>query len=695
MDGDSTDRIKNRARFDLVRTLVYVSQTLVWLTLVSPAALAQSPTDLVSTPKASPAAMIDALPQIDTQSSSAVAQPPRTIEESLEHRGSVTFRKTTIPEVVFMLSELWKVNIVAGQEITGEVSGTFYDAPLREVLTAILSANNYGYRRTGNSLIVLPLDRIGSDDPNFTSETLIVAGGSSEELIEAAQLLLSSAGQLKTLGNNRVLVIDHPERIARVRSLLQSIATSAPTTTTLTNSQGDAATDDLNLPTPTIGSEAFNNGIAYFTPQFTEATPLVEALQSALGDTVTIAVFGAENRIMVLGSPEQLRLATDAIEHLDVPRAQVRIRAFIYDVALDDMAKLGVDWSHSLGSQTLGPDGLGRNAVAGTTGLVFTPVDAAANAFIGSSAVPLAGASEGSNFVIRSLNDTVGVSAFINALDTMSGARLLADPTITVADRTEASIKIVQKIPIANTSQLGGTTTAVTSVTFEEAGITLNVIPHISRDSTIQMQVKPVFSVLAGFQNGQPLIDSRTAETTVRVADRQTFVLGGLRQSAMTESVRGVPFLKDIKYVGKLFSSTSQTIRESELIVFLQPEIIDTFQPGTLREQHAYCVGNKELDRVPVAAMPVLPSQDKHKEICYPTHHGRERLNTGTSSLQFLGGTGLSDSAIASELIIDGSHVRLGPLVHEVIVEDRSVTTQPVPTRTSGLPPVHVAPLPR
>ena len=58
-----------------------------------------------------------------------------TVEEALQSRGSITFRKTALSEVVFLLSDLWHINIVAGENVSGEVSGAFHDAPLSEVLS--------------------------------------------------------------------------------------------------------------------------------------------------------------------------------------------------------------------------------------------------------------------------------------------------------------------------------------------------------------------------------------------------------------------------------------------------------------------------------------------------------------------------------------------------------------------------------
>ena len=92
---------------------------------------------------------------------------PISVEEALEARGSVTFRKTPLSEVVFLLSDLWHINIVAGENVSGEVSGSFHNAPLREVLSAVLTSSGYSYRKTGSSLVVLTADQVGTDDPSF------------------------------------------------------------------------------------------------------------------------------------------------------------------------------------------------------------------------------------------------------------------------------------------------------------------------------------------------------------------------------------------------------------------------------------------------------------------------------------------------------------------------------------------------
>lgn len=575
-----------------------------------------------------------ATPDIPLTGALSKSQAPvrMSVEQALETKGSVTFRKTALSEVVFLLSDLWHINIVAGENVSGEVSGAFHDAPLREVLSAALTATGYSYRKTGSSLIVLPIDQVGTDDPDFLSETIQLPSmlSDDEATLEAAQLLLSERGQMRKVGANAVLIVDTQKRIDRVRKLFMDLAPSREMTERASIS---SPSDQTLAGSPATGSvpEFVQSGIAYFTPQFTEAEEMGESLREALGDGPIVAVYREENRIMIKGTPDELRLASEAIAQLDKPRPQVRITAMIYDVSLKEIERLGVNWSARPHSGALAladlndPESLRfRNLVTASTSLITDP-----------------SAPGAASFGVSTINDTLNVDTLIQALNSTSEAKLLADPSITVSDRVEASIRIVQKIPILAADPVENSGVVFSQVQFEEAGVILNVRPRISRDGTIELKVQPEYSVVADFIENNPVIDSRTAETTVRVGDGQMFALGGLRQKSIVETVRGVPCLKDLKYVGKLFRSHDTEVRESELIVFLTPELITPYCPGTLRQQYAGQLAIEQIDAIPHAE--TVPSTPCCKDPYCPNHHPRPRLNGGTESLeaQMLGGSGI------------------------------------------------------
>lgn len=551
-----------------------------------------------------------------------------TVEEALRTRGSVTFRKTPLSEVVFLLSDLWHINIAAGESVSGEVSGAFHDAPLSEVLSAALTAAGFSYRQTGNSLIVLPIDQVGADDPSFVSETIALPASLQvdESAMEAAELLLSKRGQLRKVGEAAVLVVDTAPRIARVRKLFEDLSPVGQST-----SQSQVQT---------IRPALSQSGIAYFSPQYTEAEQMAEPLQAAMGESVIVAVYPEENRIMVKGNLDELRIASEAIQQLDKPRSQIRITAMIYDVGLNELERLGVNLTRDL------------RVNANATNEALSEFTSSVSEFFQFNAdLTSSGAA---NIGISTLNDTLAASAFLEALDNTSEAKLLADPSITVGDRRQASIRIVRKIPIVGANPVENSNAVFTQVEFEEAGVILNVMPRISRDGTIELQVQPEYSVVAEITSTGPVIDSRTADTTVRVGDGQMFVLGGLRQKSIVESVRGIPYLKDIKHVGKLFRSHDTEVRESELIVFLRPEIITPFFPGDPRQQVAGRVAGQQLDAIPHAAP--YPQTPCCKDPYCPHHHPRPRINGGSCSL---------DGSVPHPFSVEGGEV----IVNEVVIE--------------------------
>jgi general secretion pathway protein D len=169
-------------------------------------------------------------------------------------------------------------------------------------------------------------------------------------------------------------------------------------------------------------------------------------------------------------------------------------------------------------------------------------------------------------------------------------------------DNEIAEFKSVTEIPYQQISQseLGG---QIGTTAFKEAGIMLRVQPTIAGDGTIEMLVEPEFSRLAGFtpQEDQPILDTRKATTRVRIANGQTLVLSGLRQRSDTGEFNGIPFLKDLKYVGPIFRSRDTDVRESELIVFIMPQIVCYDEPPSAREYQAGETVDCRLENIPYA----------------------------------------------------------------------------------------------
>jgi general secretion pathway protein D len=496
------------------------------------------------------------------------------LAEQLNRRGDLVLENSPVAETLLRVGELWGVNLVFSKDLDGRVSGTFKQAPLREILDAVLLANGYSYRPVGQSLVVVKLAELGDVNPLFTSAAVPLANCEPGKVVDSLRLLSSPQGTIQAIDAAGVLlVVDFPDRVHAIRNLATELDAAA----------GSAG----RLGQPTVLD------VMQFKPQYASAAAIKDAIQAVLSSAGKVAVMTADNRLVAADTPYNLSLAARVVQQLDVPRPQVRITALIYDLSLQDLEQLGVNWSHAAKTR-FDAAGEPQSLFSGATLL---------------DSIPAPGSPSGM-MTLMNLSRHVDLTAVIQALSQLHNSQLLADPNVTVMENEPATIAIVTEIPYQQLTQTqqGGN---IGTTAFREAGVKLEVIPQIAEDGTIQMTVTPSFSRLTGYTPGdqpQPIIDRREAQTTVRVANCQTLVIGGLRQRQEINESNGIPFLKDIKYVGALFRSKNTTIRESELVVFLRPEIVSCFACPGPREGAAHGWTQHSLDMIPPAPQaPLAP----------------------------------------------------------------------------------------
>ncbi|MEO8268548.1 MAG: FecR domain-containing protein, partial [Aureliella sp.] len=590
---------------------------------------------------------------------------------ALTARGTVTFRETPLTEVILILAEQWHVNIVAGSQISGQVNGTFKNESLQSILDSILLPNGMQYRQIGNSLVVLPSSDVGNNRSNFRVEVLDVpARDSSEmdELINALRLQMSPDGQLVPItATGKLTLLDTPERIEAVKTLLAQIIPHGATYVSNTRDGNQAGPSQSLLGSNGIGGSPITT--RELRPQFILANDLLNPMEMVvLGAGGQVSVVEQENFLVILGDDSVQEKAAILLQQLDKPRPQVRITGYIYDVDLSEMERLGVDWGYKLTSTSVDPYGVPNNLVYSGTGLltpaamnqsantlssVATGAAGAAGGLGGATGAATLAAAPGGQYFVRTLTSGYELQALIQALEQTKGSRLLADPHVTVVDRHMASLKVVTQVPVQQLTQTqqGGT---IGSTAFKDAGIILEVTPRIANDGTIEMEVAPTYSTVSGFSNGNPIIDTRTATSVVRVNHGQALVIGGLRSKTTVETVKGIPGLMNVKYLGALFRVHDTNIRESELLVFIMPEIVG-YQGGLDREMQALCVTQHQLSRISTATEgPCTPDcRDKHCPHHYPrprTHNGMQ--DDGLVGMQEFGLIGTNDAEFGAAQMV-------------------------------------------
>ena len=175
-------------------------------------------------------------------------------------------------------------------------------------------------------------------------------------------------------------------------------------------------------------------------------------------------------------------------------------------------------------------------------------------------------------------------SVIINFLKTDSETRLVAKPQVRVTEGEKAEILIGDRIPIPttsfNTSQtIGGNIVPVTSFTYQNVGITVQLEPRVHHNKEItlavQVEVSQVSSVVqTAAGQSQPVIGTRQIQTVIRLRDGETSMLAGLIKTEYQDSLSGVAGLMDIPGLRRVFSTNDRQRTQQDIILTLTPHII-------------------------------------------------------------------------------------------------------------------------
>ncbi len=242
--------------------------------------------------------------------------------------------------------------------------------------------------------------------------------------------------------------------------------------------------------------------------------------------------------LVLRGKVADLDEAVKVLSMVDVPAKQLIVEARVAEVSPEDVDNLGVQWEWNKFQFTERPN---SDSTSGPLGF---------GSFGRSSFNPL---------------------ATLNMMVTKKTAKILASPHIRVLNDQDASMFIGETLRIrvlATSSATAGSTYTVYEI---PVGIVLLVRPRVNDDGYITARVHPVVSTLVNTpdENNLPQTAAREADTTVRVKDGETLVIGGLIQDSDSKTMSKIPLLGDLPLVGQLFRNQSRTHKRTEVLVFV------------------------------------------------------------------------------------------------------------------------------
>ncbi len=235
------------------------------------------------------------------------------------------------------------------------------------------------------------------------------------------------------------------------------------------------------------------------------------------------------------------------IGQLDVQIPQINISVQFVETKLDITENMGINWS-ARASLRGGPG----------TGAVGFPLG------------------NWQQMAIATLS-AVELSAVFDLLTTSSSSKITQKPQTTTFDNQMAIISVGTTYPVSVTqpaTQYGPPTTTYEE---QEVQIVLMVTPRVNNDNYISMAVNAQVEAVTGFTGenaDRPIVSTRTANTNIRVKDKETLLIGGLILEQDIETVKRVPFFSRIPLIKHLFIYKSVTPERSELMIFITPTIV-------------------------------------------------------------------------------------------------------------------------
>ncbi|WP_426206049.1 type II and III secretion system protein family protein [Pseudomonas sp. TWP3-1] len=164
----------------------------------------------------------------------------------------------------------------------------------------------------------------------------------------------------------------------------------------------------------------------------------------------------------------------------------------------------------------------------------------------------------------------------VNALEGSGFAYTLARPSLVAISGQSASFLAGGEVPIPVPSANSNSY----SIEYKEFGIRLTLTPTVVSQNRIALKVAPEVSEL-DYNNGVtiggtkvPAFTIRRTDTSISLADGESFVISGLISTRNASEVNKFPGLGDIPVLGAFFRNSSINREERELLMIVTPHLV-------------------------------------------------------------------------------------------------------------------------
>jgi len=157
----------------------------------------------------------------------------------------------------------------------------------------------------------------------------------------------------------------------------------------------------------------------------------------------------------------------------------------------------------------------------------------------------------------------------LRAAEAEGYSETISSPRVLTSNQKAAHIEVGEEIPYEEKTSSGAT-----NVAFKKAVLSLNVIPQITPDDRIILDLTVNNDSRGQITDAGPAIDTNEVQTQVLVDNGETLVLGGVYTEKAADQTNRTPLLGELPAVGWLFKTRSRSNEKDELLIFVTPKIV-------------------------------------------------------------------------------------------------------------------------
>lgn len=458
---------------------------------------------------------------------------------------TVSVENRDIADFVRDFSANTGLNVVAAPGLSGKISGSLRAVTAEAALRILMETHGFRVRKDAGCFRVEERKRQAS--PDRDRPEVLVDGGLYSVDLDGAPMGNFLRELSRAAGLNLVLYGSIDER---VNLRFERVPLDALLAAVFKGSKYAFVLDSNSL---SVSEKGVRNVLAstefYPLKHGNPEMVMPQLLKMMPNSNFVVTGVKEQNALMLGGAPSEIEMARSILEKLDVPALQVTLSCVIVEIKKGRSFEIGL---HSGSGRKTGENDIGVRGFWDFLGKDFS----ASGAFGKIGVLP-------ARFEME-----------LASMEENNGAEVLARPRLTTLNGNKAELNVTNTVYYL-VSQVSADGYPITDYRSFNDGISLELTPTVTMDGSITLNVSPEIKTAGRTTGDGPRdISTRNLKTTVVLRDGETLFLGGLVRKGKSEVRSAVPFLGSIPVVGRLFSYVSEENEESELAIFITPEVM-------------------------------------------------------------------------------------------------------------------------